>query len=1578
MKPLLRIVTTFGVVTAILLIVGSPLAAQSQYQADYDSDDDRLIEISNLEQLDAVRYDLDGNGLPDTSDMRADYRRAFPSPASGMGCSAGGCDGYELTRNLDFNDPGSYASGLVDRGWSKDEDDEGWLPIGTHFERFDSTFKGNGYTISNLFIYRDAEFVGLFGGISSKGSIAGVGLIDVDIDGRLNVGPLAGGNEGVVSDCYATGKVSGISRTGGLVGSNDDTYGTIMDSFSTASVSGDRLLGGLAGGNWYTITGSYATGDVSGKNTVGGVAGHNAGPIGNSYATGNVSGSMSVGGLVGKNNIRGVIVSSFASGNVSGASGESRAGGLVGDNYHLIRGSYATGSVSGGTMVGGLVGSNAVNGTIMSSYAAGEVSGEYGVGGLLGFNHSKGAVIGSYAIGRVSGGDGLGGLLGWDYGSLQASDSYWDIETSGRHRGIGKGPTSKAEGKTTSELQRPTSYTGIYFHWNTDIDDADGDGLETTGTDDPWDFGTNKQYPALKADFDGDGEATWEEFGSQPREGLPPSQTQTPTPPEIEEDPPVSSPGSCANGAAVENPGDNPALVRDCAILLRGRDTLAGSSTLNWSADMPINRWHGITVKGSPPRVVELELIDRPVSGRIPPEFGQLSALTKLDFGINSLTGGIPPELAGLSELRHLGLHGNPLGGKIPPELGGLSKLEYLDINATGLTGEIPTELGNLSSLQILELGQNRLTGSIPVELAALSKLENLGLYQNNLTGEIPPELARLSSLENLSARTNRLTGGIPPELGQLPNLLSLDLSENRLTGEIPQELANLSELYGLILRDNRLTGEIPTWVSDLTRLDRLDLGENQLTGPIPEGLGGLSYLTGLYLHENSLTGPIPSSLGNLPKLIDMKLDHNRLTGPIPRELGSISRLEVMDLSHNYLTGEIPGDFGRLSELVVLMLQNNRLTGSIPPELGNLKKLKYMYLSNNGLSGPIPPGFAALSELVSLRVSGNDLTGCRPWLLANRTQLEIVHDRLPKCAPSVPEGGEFSIKTSRLLEDDSHTVVAVSDAVNGRALLYGTTLTYTHDGSETISGSFTITVADGVSAFTVTLTVPVTPVNDPPIGVPDTLSVDEGGAVTIDASTLLENDSDAENHALAITSVSDAGNGSVFLEETTIIYKHDGSETTSDSFSYDLSDGWITVETTVAVDVNPVNDPPVAVGETAAVDEGGTLTLEESALLDNDTDAENDPLGIAAVGGAVNGSVFLDRTTIIYKHDGSETSEGGFSYTVSDGMDTNDAMVAVAVSPVNDPPVAVGDTAEVHEGAAITLEASDLLDNDSDAEEDALSIVAVGNALNGAVSLDGTKIVYEHDGSETSEGGFSYTASDGMDTNDAMVAVAVSPVNDPPVAVGDTAEVQEGAAITLEASDLLDNDSDAEKDALSIVAVGNALNGAVSLEGTTIVYKHDGSETTEGGFSYTVSDGTDTADAVVAVAVSPVNDPPVAVGDTAEVDEGATITLEASDLLDNDSDAEEDALSIVAVGNPLNGAVSLEGTTIVYEHDGSETTEGGFSYTVSDGTDTSAATVTIDVTPVSALPVALLISLALGGMAVVVVALVAKRIRRSG
>ena len=171
--------------------------------------------------------------------------------------------------------------------------------------------------------------------------------------------------------------------------------------------------------------------------------------------------------------------------------GGTYSGGLAGSNGLVIVACSVTGVVGGGTDVGGLVGNN-FSGTIIASYSTASVADGAHTGGLVG-NNFVGTIIASYSIGSVSDYNGVsvffdvGGLVGSNFGHRGTTrDSYWDTQTSGQSESAGGG-----KGKTTSELQSPTGYTGIYESWNVDLDD-DGVG------DDLWDFGTASQYPALK------------------------------------------------------------------------------------------------------------------------------------------------------------------------------------------------------------------------------------------------------------------------------------------------------------------------------------------------------------------------------------------------------------------------------------------------------------------------------------------------------------------------------------------------------------------------------------------------------------------------------------------------------------------------------------------------------------------------------------------------------------------------------------------------------------------------------------------------------------------------------------------------------------------------------------------------------------------------------------------------------------------------------------------------------------------------------------------------------------------------
>ena len=388
-----------GWVGVALNPAGQPIPAPGE-SADYDLDDDRLIEIATLAQLDAVRHDLNGLGASE----HPDYLSAFPDAVAGMGCPPAGCVGYELAADLDLDTDGNGQAGLGDDYWN---DGAGWEPIGTKQQPFNADFHGNGYTISNLHINRSHQHIGFFGYIGPAGVIQRVGLEGVVISGFWDVGALAGWNAGTIKGSYATRlAVAGGYAVGGLVGWNG---GTIVSSNADGKISGVvNGGGGLVAGTQSSsiILSSYASVSITGGTNLGGLVGeYRGGRISNSYATGNVSGSSRVGGFIGNVTARGDDDFEW--------------------NEDEIVNVYATGLVSGLADTGGLAGSNALNRvTIRDSYWDTDTSGlaasRGGTGKTTTELKTPTANLGIYAA---------WGREWWDFGD---ADQYPVLRSSGR------------------------------------------------------------------------------------------------------------------------------------------------------------------------------------------------------------------------------------------------------------------------------------------------------------------------------------------------------------------------------------------------------------------------------------------------------------------------------------------------------------------------------------------------------------------------------------------------------------------------------------------------------------------------------------------------------------------------------------------------------------------------------------------------------------------------------------------------------------------------------------------------------------------------------------------------------------------------------------------------------------------------------------------------------------------------------------------------------------------------------------------------------------------------------------------
>ncbi len=411
-----------------------------------DSDSDGLIDINTIEDLNNIRYNLEGTS----------YKTSDSDTGIATGCPTDGCSGYELMRSLNFDTGAHYASEVVNNSWRPNNADSdmatnaGWAPIG-NATSFAAIFEGNDNTITGLYT-RGSGSIALFGATNSEAEIRNIGLIESASYGGDNanfVGALVGLNGGTITESYTNNGTAnggaGIDAVGALVGLNT---GSITASHATNGTanngSGMSFIGALVGFNVRgTITASYtdggsANGSDSNFEVVGGLVGSNwGGMVIESYASATANGGGgddTVGALVGFHYNNGTsiatIIASYATGTANGGAGNDDVGALVGvarDNS-AVTASYATGTANGGDdddSVGALVGRN--NGAITASYAIGIANGGAGsdaVGALVGRNSETGAIAASYATGNANGdndGDDTGALVGYNGGVITAS-----------------------------------------------------------------------------------------------------------------------------------------------------------------------------------------------------------------------------------------------------------------------------------------------------------------------------------------------------------------------------------------------------------------------------------------------------------------------------------------------------------------------------------------------------------------------------------------------------------------------------------------------------------------------------------------------------------------------------------------------------------------------------------------------------------------------------------------------------------------------------------------------------------------------------------------------------------------------------------------------------------------------------------------------------------------------------------------------------------------------------------------------------------------------------------------------------
>ncbi|EIO4096038.1 tandem-95 repeat protein [Vibrio parahaemolyticus] len=507
--------------------------------------------------------------------------------------------------------------------------------------------------------------------------------------------------------------------------------------------------------------------------------------------------------------------------------------------------------------------------------------------------------------------------------------------------------------------------------------------------------------------------------------------------------------------------------------------------------------------------------------------------------------------------------------------------------------------------------------------------------------------------------------------------------------------------------------------------------------------------------------------------------------------------------------------------------------------------------------------------------------------------------------------------------------------------------------AENFNGEATITyiVTDGDLTDEAKVTVTVTPVNDSPVAVDDTTSIQEDTAVTID---VLTNDTDVDGDKLSIESASvPKEQGTVEVVDGKLVFTPVENFNGDAEITYIVTDGQLTDEAKVTVTVNPVNDAPtIKVEAVESITEDAVSTDTVVATLTvRDTDTPEDQLTVSLENNSngyfvlVGNEVKLTQAGVdAVNNDELNLKDLTISASVSDGVNpTANDSDSLVVNRVNDAPTvenAIADQVLSEDFATYTIDLNDAF-KDSDS---ALNFSVSGNSNvlvsieNGIATITPTA---DWNGSET----LTFTATDPSNESISQtVNFTVAPVVD---IKADSTNVVEDTPTII---NVLGNDTFEGADkVVSLDAENSPKNGTVIVNSDgTVTYTPDDNYVGEDAFTYIVTSGGVSESTTVEVNVTSVNDAPVAKNDISTTQEDTAVTI---DVLSNDTDVDGDKLSIQSATVPeAQGKVEIVDGKLVFTPAENFNGDAEITYTVTDGQLTDEAKVTVTVNPVNGAP----------------------------
>ncbi|WP_394147010.1 Ig-like domain-containing protein [Shewanella atlantica] len=350
-------------------------------------------------------------------------------------------------------------------------------------------------------------------------------------------------------------------------------------------------------------------------------------------------------------------------------------------------------------------------------------------------------------------------------------------------------------------------------------------------------------------------------------------------------------------------------------------------------------------------------------------------------------------------------------------------------------------------------------------------------------------------------------------------------------------------------------------------------------------------------------------------------------------------------------------------------------------------------------------------------------------------------------------------------------------------------------------------------------------------GISTLVNMDEDGSPTSFSLSLNATDDQGDTLTWSITTPAINGTASASGTGTSknIGYIPNRDFNGSDSFVVRVDDGnGLSDDITVNVAIAPSNDIPVVIAQAVSTDEDVALAITLTG-----TDADGDTLTFSVVSQPSHGVLSGNAPSLTYTPNADYAGVDSFTYKANDGsVDSGIGTISIAINNANDAPVVIDQAVGTDEEVALAVILSG-----TDADGDALTYSVVTQPSGGVLSGKAPSLTYTPNMDFAGEDSFTYKAFDGkLDSNNGTVSITVRNNNDDPVALDDEVTIQSGESIEIS---VLDNDTDADGDTLTVVVSSADLGVATVQNKSTVLYQSLAGFVGDTVVQYGITDGND-------------------------------------------------------------------------------------------------------------------------------------------